>query len=365
MATIVRIDTFPVAIPLRAPMTLASETISAAHNLIVSVGDSEGNFGWGESASAPTMNGELLAGMTAAVRQRIAPALLDQDCDGLPALEQRLDQAIRGNTGAKAAVAIALGDLAARRRGVPFHELLGPRRQDRVPLIAMIGSSDPIGEVASAKADGFTHFKIKVGRADIAADVRLTHAVRDAIGPQAHLAADANMGWSVAQAAAYLSAAADLHLAYLEQPVGDADHAGFRTLAQSSRTPLCLDEGLHGLGDLEAYAQSGAIGGAGLKALKFGPLARVVAAIDLMRRFDLVPVVASKIAETSIGSAASLHLAALTHDASWGVSLTHRYLAADVVDEPLPAAGLARVPDAPGLGVAPNVQMIRRYMVPA
>jgi muconate cycloisomerase len=361
MATIVGIDAFPVALPLTAPMVLASETILTAENLIVRVGDGDGHWGWGESASAPTMNGELLAGMTAAVRQRIAPALIGQDSDSLPALEQRLDRAIRGNTGAKAAVAIALADLAARRRGVPFHAVLGQRRQDRIPLIAMIGSADPLAEVAHALAAGFTHFKIKVGRANVAADIALTAAVRTAIGSAAHLSADANMGWSVAQATAYLTGVADLGLAYLEQPVDDEDEAGFRALAGSCATPLCLDEGLHALRDLAAYAQHKAIGGAGLKALKFGPLSRVVAAIDLMRAHDLIPVVASKIAETSIGSAASLHLAALTHDAGWGVSLTHRYLAADVVDAPLPAAGLARVPLGPGLGVTPDLDLIQRY----
>ncbi|MBB6309796.1 mandelate racemase/muconate lactonizing enzyme family protein [Xanthobacter tagetidis] len=364
MATIERIDIYPVAIPLRTPMVLASETISAAQNLIVRIGDDEGHWGWGESASAPTMNGELLAGMTAAVRQRLAPALLGQDCDSLPGLEQRIDGAIRGNTGAKAAVAIALTDLLARRRGVPFHAVLGPRRQERVPLIAMIGTKDFLAEAESALAEGFTHFKIKVGRADVDADVRLTQAVRAAIRPESHLSADANMGWSVAQAQAYLSAARPARLAYLEQPVGDGDAEGFAALARADPTPLCLDEGLHGLADLKTYARDRAIAGAGLKALKFGPLSRVVAAIDLMRAHDLVPVVASKIAETSIGSAASLHLAALAHDAAWGVSLTHRYLAADVVDVPLPATGLARISEAPGLGITPNLGMIRAHMQP-
>lgn len=364
MATIVRIDTYPVAIPLRAPMVLASETIGAAHNLIVRVGDDEGHWGWGESASAPTMNGELLAGMTAAVRQRLAPAVLGQDCDSLTALEQRLDRAIRGNTGAKAAVAIALADLAARRRGVPFHAVLGPQRHARIPLIAMIGSTDALADVARAQAEGFTHFKIKVGRADIAADIDLTTAVRAVIGPACHLSADANMGWSVAQAAAYLAAVGHLSLAYLEQPVGDGDEAGFRALAGACATPLCLDEGLHALRDLETYADGGAIAGAGLKALKFGPLSRVVAAMELMARIGLIPVVASKIAETSIGAAASLHLAALAHDASWGVSLTHRYLAADVTETPLPAAGLARVPDGPGLGITPDLGMIQARLLP-
>ena len=50
--------------------------------------------------------------------------------------------------------------------------------------------------------------------------------------------------------------------------------------------------------------------------------------------------------------------------ADWGVSLTHLYLAEDVVKQPLPLAnGLVALPSGPGLGVEVDEAAIARFTV--
>ena len=61
-----RVTAIPVAMPLRKPMLMAGVRIESAENLLVRIEADNGLVGWGEAASAPTMTGDLQAGMVAA-----------------------------------------------------------------------------------------------------------------------------------------------------------------------------------------------------------------------------------------------------------------------------------------------------------
>jgi L-alanine-DL-glutamate epimerase-like enolase superfamily enzyme len=61
---------------------------------------------------------------------------------------------------------------------------------------------------------------------------------------------------------------------------------------------------------------------------------------------------AGKIADSSVASAAIVHLGAALPQLDWDVSLTCAYLAQDIVTEPIRLErGHARLRDRPGLGV--------------
>ena len=81
--TIRRVDAIPVALPLKTPMKMSAETITAAQNLLVRIEAADGTVGWGEAASAPTMTGDTLGGLVAAVRDHLAPMLDRQGCPRL------------------------------------------------------------------------------------------------------------------------------------------------------------------------------------------------------------------------------------------------------------------------------------------
>ena len=71
--TVVKVEAFGVAIPLKKPMRMAGVRITHAENLIVRIETNTGIVGWGESASAPTMTGDLVTGMVCAVEKLFAP----------------------------------------------------------------------------------------------------------------------------------------------------------------------------------------------------------------------------------------------------------------------------------------------------
>ena len=79
---------------------------------------------------------------------------------------------------------------------------------------------------------------------------------------------------------------------------------------------------------------------------------RTLAAALLCDDFGLKVNVAAKIAESSLGTAAAAHLACTVPSIDWGVSLTHFYLAEDIVKAPLALGnGVVELPSGPGLGV--------------
>ena len=61
------IEAIAVSLPMKKPVQMAGETVARADNVLVRVESDDGAVGWGEAASAPTMTGETVASMMAAV----------------------------------------------------------------------------------------------------------------------------------------------------------------------------------------------------------------------------------------------------------------------------------------------------------
>ena len=112
-----RVDAIPVALPLKSPMKMAAETITAAQNLLVRIETADGTVGWGEAASAPTMTGDTQGGLVAAVRDHLAPMLVGKNIHDWPTLRPALHRALLGNGGAHSAVEMAVLDLTGRVTG--------------------------------------------------------------------------------------------------------------------------------------------------------------------------------------------------------------------------------------------------------
>jgi muconate cycloisomerase len=358
-----RVDAIPVTLPLTKPVKMAAETVTHARNLLVRVEASDGTVGWGEAASAPTMTGDTIAGLVAAVREHLAPLLVGEDAWMRPALMKRLKVALYGNTGAHSAVEMALLDLAGRSAGVPVIDLLGGAVRREVAPMWLVGNATPDQDVAEAQARrqaGIRFFKLKVGVKPLESETATALAVRKALGPDLPVCADANCGFSHDAARRYLAETRDAGLLFLEQPFGPADMNGLAALARTAPIAIGADEGIHSLHDIEAHAAAGA-GGVSLKLIKLGGFGGALAAGALCQRFGLAVNIAAKMSESSLASAATVHLACAVENIDWGVSLTHFYLAEDIVRQPLAMAnGLVSLPAGPGLGVEVDEAAVAR-----
>jgi muconate cycloisomerase len=198
-----RVDAIAIAVPLEKPMAMSGAAVADARNLLVRIEAADGRVGWGEAASAPTMTGDTLGGLVAAVRDHLAPALIGQNAWMRPALCRALRAGLVGNTGAHSAIEMALLDLAGHAAGLRLVDLVGGAMRTEVKPMWLLGNAaleDDLAEALAKTNEGFLGFKLKVGTKPLDQEIAATLALREELGPAVPLSADANAGFTLAAA---------------------------------------------------------------------------------------------------------------------------------------------------------------------
>jgi o-succinylbenzoate synthase len=184
--------------------------------------------------------------------------------------------------------------------------------------------------------------------------------VREALGPGAHLMADANSAYTLADADR-LARLDEFDLMMIEQPLACDDLVRHAELQRRLRTPLCLDESIT---DLDRAEDMIALGSGRIVNIKPG---RVGGFTSSKRIHDLcvahgVPVWCGGMLESGIGRAYNVALASLAGFTLPGdLSPSARYWERDVVvpEWTMDAGGMVAVPRGrPGLGVEVDVDRI-------
>jgi len=362
-----RIEAIAVSLPMVKPLKMAFEEVKSAENVLARVETDDGVIGWGGAGAAPTMTGETVASMSAAIRY-LAPRLEGMDLEDIPAVMRRAGNYLFYNNSAKSVIEIALNDALGRAKGQPAHDLLGGKRRERVAILRMVGTGKgtqaDIDDALRAKDEGHVAFKIKVGVADPREDAERTRRICEALDGDGSflVCADANQGYTPEQAVTYVRAVEDTTLAFFEQPVDGHDVEGMAKVARASRVKIGCDEGLHSLDDLKRHHEAGAAGGFSLKTIKLGGMRPVMEAGRLCEKLGLKVNLASKMAETGINTAALLHLAAALPAVDWGVGFSSQYLVDDILKTPHAfERGHVTVPKGAGLGIEVDEAKVRRY----
>jgi L-alanine-DL-glutamate epimerase-like enolase superfamily enzyme len=270
-----------------------------------------------------------------------------------------------GNNGAKAAIEIAMLDIAGKRLGKPLYELLGGSARTHATMLTFVAGGTIESEVANAKSQadaGFTSFKVKVGVNTPQRDLERAHAIREAIGSGARISADANQGYTLDEALVFARGASDAGLDFMEQLVMGTDLENMARCAAATKVPLGADEGYHSIDDIRRHHDLKAAAGGSLKTLKLGGVFPVLEASKLMHTLGMHVNLAGKLADTSIGSAAIAHLAISVPQLDWDTSITNQYLTHDVATNPIAIhEGRIKVNDSPGLGVTPSHEALSQY----
>jgi muconate cycloisomerase len=364
---ITTIEAIAVSLPMKKPVQMAGETVAQAENVFVRIESDAGAVGWGEAAAAPTMTGETIAGMMAAI-ELMRPKLLGRAAYDFAGATAAMDAQLYGNSGAKAAIDMALHDLVGRASERPVYALFGAKQRSRMPVLAVIGSEDAAADLRGAQAHwnaGYRAFKIKVGLGSPEADAVRTMMLCQALKGQAQggetclVSADANQGFSVDGALTFVRGIGDCGLDFFEQPVSAHDLDGMSRIAAATKVPIGADEGIHSLDDIARHHERRAA--RGVKAIKLGGLSGLFAASRLCGQLGMQVNISCKTGETSLASAAAVHLAAVAPAIAWGLTVTSSGLAEDVTAAPLRIdGGHVEVPERPGLGVDVDEHQLRR-----
>jgi L-alanine-DL-glutamate epimerase-like enolase superfamily enzyme len=181
-----------VELPLRHAWTISRGTSTSKRNVLdelrdgdlVGRGEAAPNVRYGESAETVT---EALG--------KLAP-VLEGDPRHFRVLSERLEEVLPGNHAAKAALDIALHDLAGKRLGTPLYRMLG-LDPSRMPVTSFsIGIDDPESMARKVReAEAFPSLKIKLGAQSVR---EMFGAVRSATPKTVRV--DANEAWTPEEA---------------------------------------------------------------------------------------------------------------------------------------------------------------------
>jgi O-succinylbenzoate synthase len=351
-----------IQVPMVTPFRTSFGVEQLRHILLVRVrtDDSEG---WGECVAAawPLYSPEFADSAHKVLADHLVPrlrALPDVTAAGVgPALA-----AVKGHPMAKAALEMAVLDAELRAYGMPMATYLGAVR-DAVDSGVSVGIASSVGElldnVAGFLERGYRRVKLKI---EPGWDVEPVRAVRERFGDDLLLQVDANTAYTLADAR-HLAQLDAFGLMLIEQPLGEDDLRGHARLASLLATPICLDESIT---SARAAADAIALGACAIVNIKAG---RVGGYLEARRVHDVcaasgVPVWCGGMLETGLGRAANVALAALPNFTLPGdTSASDRYYSADLTEPFVLTDGRLRVPDGPGLGVAPLPERLAELTV--
>src|SRR3954468_16938436 len=234
-----------ISLTLKEPFQISSGTTTQRRILLVELESADGVVGWGECTAGefPNYGPETIDTAWLAIREWVAPRVLGQSYGGPEEVHPALDADFRGHNMAKAAVEMAAWELAARTDGVPLAKKLGGTR-DRIRVGISLGiQKSPKALVERARTAlerGYRKVKIKIKPG---ADVEYVSAVREELGPEAPLMADANNAYTL-ETAGSLEALDGLGLMMIEQPLAWDDLLRHAELQKRLKTPICLDESI-------------------------------------------------------------------------------------------------------------------------
>jgi o-succinylbenzoate synthase len=321
--------------------------------LLVLRAETEAGTGWGECAAdvAPHYSAEFNDAARLVLRDHLVPAAF-----------AGVDAGVKGHRMAKAALELALLDAELRAAGIPLATHLGGERE-AVDVGVSVGITDDPGVLAAWVSEyldaGYKRIKLKI---EPGADIERVEAIRELVGPGFPLQVDANTAYQVTDAD-HLARLDPFDLLLVEQPLPEDDLVGHAELARRLSTPICLDESIESVADLEVALALGACAIVNIKPGRVGGLGEARRIHDRCRAAGM-PVWCGGMLETGIGRAALVALSSLPGFTLPGdSSASDRYWQTDLTEPFVLEDGQLRVPSGPGLGVTVDEDVLDRFTV--
>ena len=341
-----------------------------SQTLLVKITTDQGLIGWGEAhaPAAPAVHAKVITDL-------LAPILIGQDARRIGPLWDKMysSQRLRGYatgffTESIAGVDIALWDILGKFVGVPLYQLLGGKYRDSIPTYCAAGS--PEGALEAMEA-GFTAVKMGFSKGVGSEDFARVRNVSEAVGARGQLLIDSLGAFKLHEAISVGRKLDELgNIGWFEDALMPEDTASYPILAEALDTAVCVGETLSNrfqFRDLFAARGADVINPDLSRA---GGITESKRIVEMADTFGILwsPHLSSGLPPYV---AASLHLAVATPNA---VILEggNIHNATDIgesrgnvlLKEPLEfKAGMAVVPERPGLGIEFDEQELQKIVV--
>jgi L-alanine-DL-glutamate epimerase-like enolase superfamily enzyme len=331
------------------------------------VGLNDGTIGWAEAIPRPMIYGETLASVLHVLESILAPAAIGLSVADSETYRARTRHLVNNPT-AHSSVELAMFDALCRSLGIAAHRLLGGH-SSAVACSTILSWGQP-AEVVEQAAEarntwGIGAFKLKVGL-DLDIDVATVAAVRDALGRDVILYADANRGYTPSEAGRFLERTEEFQLAWFEEPTTATWAARLHMGGRGVRVPIVGDESCADPASATAAMLEGRVGMVSLKTAR-----------TAIRRSTLIRDVCEALgAEVTLGSQGESMVgacAAASFAASHPMTAQHPAevvyfldLESDIALQPLEVIdGRVALSESPGFGFELDADALRSVAVRA
>ena len=338
--------------------------------------------GWGECEAAPLPS--IAAWMCPRSHSACKPvrdSVLGQTLDGVSDIT-RIGNLVRENSldllqadHTLSGVDIALWDLLGKKLGQPVWKLLGYRQSfPKTPYASVLFGDTPqetLKKARAATAAGYKAAKFgwgPFGRTTVAADRDQLHAAREGLGADGMLLVDAGTVWvdDVVRASQALPALHECRALWLEEPFVSGALDAYHLLAEKAGSlKLAGGEGAHNIWMARHLMQHGGVGYIQIDCGRIGGITVAKQAADdaVARGVTFV----NHTFTSHLALSASLQpFAGLEKDVICEYPVEPKPLAVELTKSHLErdANGQVRAPDAPGLGITPDLAAAKKYVVP-
>ena len=349
--------------------------------LLVRVRASGGYEGWGECEASPLVSiAALVCPMSHSACKPVQDSVLGQRVE-TPDDIRRIGDRVRHSSldllqaeHTLSGIDVALCDLLGHRRGVPAYELLGYRNAyPKTPYASQLFGDTPQQTYEAAKkvaSKGFRAAKFgwgPFGTGSVEADVEQLNAAREGLGPEGILLVDAGTIWieDVAAAAERLDALKSFQAVWLEEPFVSGALDSYRRLAElSGPVKLAGGEGCHNFYMARQMIDHAGVGFIQIDAGRIGGLSVAKRVADYAAARGVTYV--NHTFTSHLALSASLQpYAGMEKDVICEYPVELKSLAWELTKEHLTpnADGQIRAPEAPGLGLLPDLAAVKKYLV--
>lgn len=334
---------------------------------LVLVGCDDGLVGIGSAYTHPDL-------LRVIVEQHLAPFLIGADPAGTDRLWSEMYGLTRwyGRKGvamsAIGAVDIALWDIRAKQLGQPLYKVLGGTRPEVDAYASALLWQDDLAELkAEAErhcAAGFATMKMRLGR-DPGYDRAAVSAVKSAIGPDRRVAVDGTHQYSLEQATEFAGFLADHDVAWFEEPFPPEDIDTYAALRRTGLIPVAAGENEFGVQGFAELLRCGAVDIAQPDASRTGGITEAVRIGELAAARGTA--VITHTWNDAVALLANAHVVAAAATGQMvEVDRTGNPFIDSLGVRPLQFdGGRLLLPEAPGLGIELDPEVIEQYRVPA
>ena len=365
---ITHVTTQIIRLPAVEPLADGPVAAGASRDIVtLTLGTDAGIEGIGLTYYGGFFGGPAIASLKAMVDQLAARIVGEDPLRGEAVLAKL--RALGGNLGpggvmahAVAAIDIALWDIKGKASNLSLAQMVGGHR-DRVityasgALMRWYTLEHCLKAAPALVARGFRQMKMQLGlpgNKNPALEVERAQRIREAIGADIDLMCDINQHWSVHQAIDIGRRLEDVHLYWLEDVTAHDDYAGLARVADALTTPCAGGEYTYGITPFRHLFEAHAVDIAMIDLMRVGGITQWLKVAGMAEAFN-IPVVSHVLPELHVHLIAGVPNGLNVEYIAWSSPLWEEI--------PVIENGELVVPDRPGLGLAFNRDILKRYAI--